>query len=88
MGFVIKMTIICTVLLIINEITIATEVKKHFTAEELKIIKNKKKKKYAWYIIVFSFCCPFVNLLFVIIEGINYRKIIDRIVQSNRKLIE
>lgn len=52
-----------------------TYVKTKFTEEELQIIKMAKKRqpsKYPWFIYVFIFGCPMLNLLFALFSGFNY----------------
>ena len=88
LKFYVISTVICCLLLLSVVISINAECKKAFTKEELAEIKKKKEpSKYAWFVYVFFFVCPILNIILVLVCGFNYGEVRDTIMRDYRKRI-
>lgn len=87
LKFWIISTIICAVCFFSSLVPMWIEVRKEFTKEELKRFNKVSKKGYPWFINIFLFVCPIVNIIFVLSFGFNYQEIKEKQFKDIRKAI-
>lgn len=80
-------TIICTFLFFSSSLILWRELNKEFTKEELKKHYKNNRGGYAWYINVFIFVCPILNILFILAFGFNYKEIKEKQFRDIRRTI-
>lgn len=79
-------TLVCLVLFASVVASICISMKKEFTKEEIeKYRKKKSDNKYAWYVYIFTFVCPILNILFTLLIGFIYGQIKEDIFKNVRK---
>lgn len=73
LNFRIVSTIICGMCFFTTYIKLRKEILQEFTKEELENYIKKRKDSYEWYINVFFFVCPIINIIFVLTFGFFYQ---------------
>lgn len=87
LKFWIVSTIICSFLFFSTFFVLRRELNKEFTKEELKKQYKNNRGGYAWYINVFLFVCPILNILFILAFGFNYKEIKEKQFRDIRRTI-
>ncbi len=84
LEIILIVTVVCAVLELTTAYSAAREVRKNFTDEQWKVIKSKRKSKYAWYINALFIGCPILNFIMALAMGFLYREIIDTLTKEYR----
>ena len=88
MKVLLIITLVCVLLNITTLCKGSSEIRKNFTNAEWKIIKERIKNKYKWYIHVMIICCPIINLFFALVLGFKINETVEEIVGEYKQLLK
>ena len=78
-------TLVCAILNITTLCKSSIKIKNHFTDEEWKIIQQRNKKRYEWYINLMFICCPIINFMFALLLGFKINEVVEETVDKYKK---